>query len=76
MMYTWLVVGMVYLDSQGCVWVVSYDLTSGNFGDVRVLRSFVHPISPPRPAQTHPYRSPLVLCVVHKRTSGSGVFGW
>ena len=75
MMYTLLVVGMVYLESQGCVWVVSYDLTSDDFGDIRVLRSFVHPISLPRP-ETHPYRPPLVLCGVHTRTSGSGVFGW
>ena len=75
MMHTLLVVGMVYLDSQGCVWVVSYDLTSDDFGDIRVLRSCVHPISLPRP-ETHPYRPPLVLCGVHTRTSGSGVFGW
>ena len=74
-MHLLLMVYMVYLDCQGCVWVLSCDLKSDDFGDIRVLRSFVHPISLPRP-ETHPYRPPVVLCGVHTRTSGSGVFAW
>ena len=74
-MHLLLIVYMVYLDSQGCVWVLSCDLKSDDFVDIRGFRSCVHCLSLPRPPKTRSQHPPFTTYDVHMVGSEYGLFG-
>ena len=74
-MHALLMVYMVYLDCQGCVWVLSCDLKSDDFGDIRGFRSFLHCLSLPRPPKTRSQHPPFITYDVYIVGSGYGLFG-
>ena len=74
-MHVLLVLYLVYLDSQGCVWMLSCDLKSVGSVVIRGFRSCLHCLSLLRTPQTCSEHPPFITYDVYIVGSGCGLFG-